>query len=125
MIVVLTRILGWLWIVGGSLFFIKPGLLKRKLQKKSIRRVKKYLCLVAIFAGFILMKVSREIRGALSKITMILGVLGVIKGFIFIKNKTSERIIEWFSKQSLSFRLISLLYIGMGIVVLIGVKRQF
>ncbi len=100
---ILVKILGWLWIAAGFLFFIKPNMLARILQKRSIRRIKKYLFAFAIFAGILLIKTLWGIEGILPKVIMVMGLVAIIKGLFLIKGKVAERITGWFSKQPVSF----------------------
>ncbi len=120
----LAKILGWLFVGIGILFFIRPNTLREKLKKKSIKRIKKYLCIIAISIGILLIKASWGIKGILAKAIIVLGILAIVKGFFFIKGKASEKVIVWFSKQSLLlFRFIALIYLGLGIIILLGFNK--
>ncbi len=67
----LIRILGYIWIIAGILFLIKPQILKNKLQRKSLRKMKKYFIFLALFLGIVLISVGIKFEGGLAKIIMI------------------------------------------------------
>lgn len=114
-----AKIFGWFWIIMGILFLIKPAMLRNKLQKKSFKILKKYLFAIAIILGLFLIGVGLKHQGILSKIIMVLGIIGVLKGFFFIKSKAAEKIVGWVIKQPLSFfRIAASCYILLGILIL-------
>lgn len=120
--VMLAKIIGWVWVIIGILFLIKPNFLKAKLQKKGIKKIKKLLFGIAIVFGIFLIAASGKIQGFVSIIIMILGIIAIIKGVILLKAKFAEELLDWVSRQPiLFFRIIALVYIAIGVVILLGV----
>ena len=54
----LATIAGWFCIAVGVLFVWKPGLIRRRLQKKGIRFIRRYAFVLAVFFGFLLISAS-------------------------------------------------------------------
>lgn len=117
----LVKIIGWFWILTGTLFLLKPAILKTKLQKKGAKKVKKILFGVAIVLGFSLITASLKMQGMLSKVIMIAGIVAIIKGTLFLKTKLIEKLLSWLSGQPLIiFRVIAAVYIALGTIILLG-----
>lgn len=115
----LIKFFGWFWIVAGILFLCKPLLLKNRLQKKSLKKIRKYLFLLAVLLGSLLIAVSRNFQGFSAKIVMFLGIVGIFKGFFLLKGKIADKMIQWFIAQPLIFfRMGACLYIIVGITIL-------
>lgn len=120
----LVKLIGWLWIAGGVLFLLKPDILKNRLKKKGLRKVKRILFSIATAGGIFLIIASGKMDGVLAKIMAILGIVAIIKGVFLLKSKLSEKLLDWAGKQSLVyFRILSLLYILIGVVILSGIKK--
>lgn len=120
----LTKFIGWFWIVLGAFFLLKPGILKTKLQKKGARKVKKILFAVAIILGISLIAASWKMQGLLSKAIMIAGIVAIIKGVLFLKSKFTEKLLDWLSRQPvIIFRVIAFIYIVIGAVILLNYRK--
>ena len=116
----IATIVGWFWTITGIIFLIKPGFLKRRLQKKSLKRLRRLLFSIALFLGFILIVAAWKQPGILSKVLMILGIISIAKGFFLLKAKVADKILEWFAKQSLVFyRLCACCHILIGATILL------
>ena len=119
----LAKLIGWLWIVGGVLFLLKPDILKNRLKKKGLKKVKRILFSIAITGGIFLIIASGKMDGALSKIMAILGIVVIIKGVFLLKSKLSEKLLGWAGEQPLIyFRIASLVYILIGVIILSGIR---
>ena len=115
----LIKLLGWFWIITGTLFFLKPEMLRKKLQRKTLKKLKKYLFFIIIILSLFLMGAAWKSEGILSKIVMVLGIIGIVKALFLLRAKAAENILEWFIKQpSIFFRLAASLQIIIGIIVL-------
>lgn len=105
--------------MAGILFLLRPEMLKKSLKRESLKKVKKILFLIVLVVSFLLIGVAWNSKGPLSKIVMVLGIIGVFKGFFLLKAKAADKIIEWFTNQPLIFfRLGASLYILIGIMIL-------
>jgi hypothetical protein len=117
----LINLLGWFWFILGVISLIRPQILKNILQKKSIKKIKKVLIAIGIFLGLWLISAGFNIQGFLSKFLMILGIIVLVKALLFLKLKTADRIIEWFSRKPLSFyRLAACIYMLIGIIIILN-----
>ena len=115
----LIKLLGWFWIITGILFFLRPEMLRKRLQKKTLKKLKKYLFLIVIALSLFLIAAAWKSEGLLSKIVMVLGIIGILKGFFLLKAKAAEKILEWFIKQPLIFfRFCAALQVIIGIIIL-------
>ena len=85
-------ILGWFWIITGALFLLRPDMLRRRLQKKSTKIVKRYLFVIILFFASMLVAAGLKAHGVPAKIIMILGVIGVFKGLFLLRAKASDKI---------------------------------
>ena len=115
----LANIIGWIFIILGVLFLIKPELLRKKLQKKGVKKLKKNLFFMAIVMSLMLITTSFKMSGVWAKIIAILGIIGVFKAIFLLKAKAAEKMIEWSAKQPVNvFRVGGLAYIFIGIIIL-------
>ena len=99
----LLKILGWIWLVCGVFFLIKPQWLQDTLKKKSIKKTRKYFAGLALFFGILLIRATWGIDHVLARIVMVLGVIGIFKSYFLMKAKTAEQLINWFTAQSTNF----------------------
>lgn len=115
----LIKILGYFWVVIGVLFLIWPQLFRGRLQKKGLRRLRKYFFLIAIILGATLISATWNLKGFLPKLIMFIGIIAIIKGIFLLKSKLAEKWIGWFSEKPLIyFRLGACCYILLGLLIL-------
>lgn len=115
-----TKIFGSIWIVAGIFFVLKPQMLKRSIQRKSLKRIRKYFIMAAILLGAMLISLGRRFHGPLAGVVVILGIISVVKGFFFVKAKSADKIVGWFAERPLVyFRIGGCFYILTGIAVLL------
>ena len=115
----LVSILGWFWVVTGVIFLIWPNFLKKRLQKKSYKIIRRYLFIFGIFLSVMLISVSLKTTGAISRIILVIGLIALIKAVFLVKAKAAEKLVEFFLKQSLiAFRLWALVQIAIGVLIL-------
>ncbi len=114
-----AKILGWVWVIMGVIFLIKPQLLKNRLQKKGIKKIRKYLFCVALALSSMILSIAWNSEGILAKIVFIFGLIGIFKSMFFLKEKTSENLVQWLSIQPIKFFSIgAALQICFGIMLL-------
>ncbi|MFC1804430.1 hypothetical protein ACFLZ3_01205 [Candidatus Omnitrophota bacterium] len=115
----LAKILGWFLIITGVFFLLKPEALRRRLQKKSYKKLRKYLFAITIVLAVLLITVAWKFEGILSQIVIIIGIIGIIKGFFFLKAKAAEKLLAWYLNRPVNFfRLSALFQIAIGVLVL-------
>ena len=123
----LLKILGWFWIVSGVLFVLKPSLLRSRLQRKSYRTFRKYFFLLAVSLGIVFAKVAWTLDDfRLRTALIVVGIIAIARGFFFLKAKAAEKVISWFTRQSLAvFRIGALVQILIGSGILWLVHKEF
>ncbi len=120
----LTKILGWSFIILGIFFFLRPAFFKKIVERKSIKKTRKLLFILATSVGTLFIYASWRMKGFLPKFIMGLGVVSIIKGFFFLRGKISGKLLDWFSRKPLIyFKFLSLIYIVMGLLILVGLKK--
>ncbi len=67
-------------IAFGAVSFAKPDILRKKLRKKGIRTLRRYLFAAAFFIGALLISAGWGHEGALPKILTGIGVVLILKG---------------------------------------------
>lgn len=114
----IAKIIGLIWVVWGILILIKPEILRKKLQTKGIKKLKKNLFLLTLFLSITLIVASFKASG-LSKILLVLGIVGIFKAFIFLKSKASDKLIAFSANLSLSvYRAGGAFYIILGLSII-------
>jgi hypothetical protein len=99
----ILKILGWLWLITGIISLIKPEWLRKRMQKKTIRKLKWVFIGIAWVIGAALIKTAGNFSGIIYWVITIVGIIAIIKGFLFISGKTSDKLMDWFSAQPVSF----------------------
>lgn len=115
----LAALLGWLFIIMGIIFMLRPQILRDKLCKKSYKIMRKYLLGLSVFLGILMIGAAWRYEGILPKIIMVVGIIAILKGFLLLKSKLADKMVEWLAKQPLIiFRIGASMHIAIGIVLL-------
>ncbi|NQT28238.1 MAG: hypothetical protein HQ570_01415 [Candidatus Omnitrophica bacterium] len=115
----IAKIIGLIWVVWGILIFVKPEILRKKLQTKGSKKLKKNLFLLTLFLSITLIIASFKADGLLPKILLVLGIIGIFKAFIFLKSKASDKLIAFSSNLSLSvYRVGGVFYVILGLYMM-------
>jgi len=115
---VIVKIIGFIWVIWGILVLIKPEILRKKLQTKGSKKLKKNLFLLTLFLSITLIIASLKASGLLPKILLVLGIIGIFKAFIFLKSKASDRLIAFSASLPLTvYRAGGALYIVIGLSI--------
>ena len=115
----ISTILGWFFLAVGVIFFLKPNMLKKSLQKKVWKKLKKILFVIACVVGIALIRVGLVFGGILPKVIMIIGIITLFKGIYFLRAKSAEKMISWVAQKSDNlFRVFSFAYIIFGLILL-------
>jgi len=113
------RIIGMIWVILGILILIKPEILRKKLQTKGNKKLKKNLFLLTLFLSLTLIIAALKADGILVKVLLVFGVLGIFKAFIFLKSKASDKLIAFSANLSLSvYRVGGAFYIILGLIMM-------
>ncbi len=115
----LAKILGFIWIIVGTIWTAKPAMLKNRLQRKMGRRMRRIVFAFLLVFSFVLIGSAIKAPGILAKIVGIIGMLLAIKVMIMITSKASDKIFEWLSERSLVyFRVWGLFVLATGIMLM-------
>ncbi len=113
----LHKLLGFFLIIFGGIWSLKPALLQRFIQKKSLKKIRRILFGLLLFFGAYCVSIAISIQGIFAKLAVFfIGIVAIFKGFSFLKAKASEKIVEKLSAVPLSrFRIFAFLLFCLGI----------
>ena len=120
----------WFDIIGGGLIALgavslaKPDILRKKLQKKGIRTLRRCLFAVAFALGALLMSAGWGHEGALPKVMTGIGFVLILKGAYLAKAKSADVIADRLAQlPPLYIRLFALAQIVAGCLMIFGLKE--
>lgn len=108
-----SRVLGIIWIILGILWLIKPEMLRKRLIRKTSRKIRWAIYGFVLMFIFSLLGIIFRAEGLLLKLIGIIGIFVVIRMTAFVSGRADQKLGDWGSKQSLLFFRI------WGIVILI------
>jgi hypothetical protein len=115
-----STIIGCLFIISGMAFAVNPERLRRRIEKKSRRTIRRYLVAGASSAGLLLISVGWQLEGALAKSCTMAGVLLLLKGVFLFKAKSSDMMAAHLMKLSaLYLRLFAVGQLILGIMLVV------
>ena len=120
----IAKIIGWVLVLLGVFFFIKPGFFREKLKKKIYKRARYYLFGIGLALSWYFIGIGIKFHGIIAKLIMVLGIIGTFKAVFFLKGKAYEKLVEFMSsKPDWVFRAIAVGYIGTGLLMIYGLKH--
>lgn len=115
----LIKILGWLWLIMGLVFLLKPEMMRNRFKKMGLKRLKKIAMWLSLFLGLLIVKATWGIPGLLAKIVMILGIVAIIKSIYLFKAKAADKMIQVILDKPVEFfRACAIGYIIVGAIIL-------
>lgn len=119
----LSYIVGSLFIILGILFMFFPEYFRKRLRKKAIRKIRRYLFAGAIAVGALLISTGWKYEGIFPKILVIVGIIAIIKGMFFLKSKAADKVTEWILKQPvIFFKICAGCQIIFGLLIIFGLE---
>ena len=119
----LSYIVGSFFIMLGILFLLYPESLRKRLRKKALRKIRKYLFAGAITLGILLVSTGWQYKGFFPKILALVGIIVVSKGVFFLKSKSADKVTEWILKQPvIFFKIFAACQIILGILIIFELK---
>lgn len=116
-------IIGWMWVITGVLFLVKPVWLQKTLQKKVMKKLRWAFIAIVFTVGGGLIASAWGMKGLAPKIVVIIGIIAIVKGFLLFNEKATEKVVDWFTGQSLMFyRIWSSCQIIAGLVAIFIIK---
>lgn len=120
----LTTIIGWIWTVAGVLFVWRPDWMKSWHTKRGVNHVRNMLFFTGLAIAFSLFGVARELGGAMGTVLIVLGVVAILKAFLFLRRTFTAWVIALMSPWPLwVFRGLAVLYVAIGVALLIQAGR--
>ena len=113
------KIIGWLWIILGIWWIMRPQGIKRRFTKMVKRSRRKVLFIAIILFGGFFFAAAKHAQGFIASILLILGVLAVLKAVFFMTSKASDKILDWWLERPLW-----LWRVWAGCLVLLGILLQ-
>ena len=112
----IVKILGIFFIVLGTLFLFFPEKLRKRLTRKGVKSLKRWLFFFTWIIGCAFIGVAWGIEGILGTILMVLGIIALIKGVLLLKSTVAEKMIVCIEKISINaLRGIAVVYISFGV----------
>jgi len=104
----------------------KPEKARKSLAGQGFGLVKGYIFILAIFLGALLINAANKLNGLLALVILILGIVFLIKSYLFLKKKISNKIQEWMKKVPILYlRCYAVIQIIIGMAMLAFRKRIY
>ena len=115
---------GSLFIMLGILFLLYPESLRKRLRKKAIRKIRRYLFAGAITLGILLVSTGWKYEGFLPKILVLIGIVAILKGVFFLKSSAADKVTEWILRQPvIFFKVFAACQIAFGVLIVLRLKN--
>ena len=119
-----AKIIGALLVLSGGIFLISPERFRRRLKKKTVRTIRRYLFAAASCLGILLISAGWQHEGALPKILVVVGIIVLLKGMYLLKAKSADIIVAWLLKvPTVYLRVFALCQVLAGVLILSGLKQ--
>ena len=119
-----SYIVGSLFIMLGILFLLYPESLRKRLRKKALRKIRRYLFAGAITMGILLISTGWKYEGIFPKILVLVGVIAIIKGVFFLKSRAADKVTEWILKQPvILFKIFAVCQMIFGFLIIFVLKN--
>jgi len=117
-------ILGWFLLISGIWMFLQPERAKRSLAGRGFGFAKGCLLILALFLGMLLLSISSRMSGIVSLAILIAGVLLLVRAYILLRRKTSQKISAWVEKMPVKFlKIYAIIQAVIGTAMLLLHKR--
>lgn len=115
----MAKILGAIWIILGFIWLLKPEMLRNRLKRKMTRKLKWTIYGFLIAFGILMIGSVIRAEGLLPKIIGFVGLLLIIKAVLLILSKATDKLWEWWARQSLLFfRIQAAVIIAIGMMLI-------
>lgn len=92
--------LGWVYIILAIWWFFRP---KRicKVFEKALRRKMRWIFVALTFVlGGVILGAGREIGGWVGALLIAIGIIGLLKGLLFLSGKATDTVFDWWARQA-------------------------
>jgi uncharacterized protein YjeT (DUF2065 family) len=116
-------ILGWILIISGVIFLLRPEKARNKLLAKGFGIIKGLLALAAVYLIMLSISLAGK-AGGVFIILSLLGALAIIAVFFKVKKKTYLQLQEQFKKIPVRFlRIYAFIQIIVGVLIVVLKRR--
>jgi uncharacterized protein YjeT (DUF2065 family) len=116
-------ILGWILIISGVIFLLRPEKARNKLLAKGFGIIKGLLALAALYLIMLSISLAGK-AGGVFIILSLLGALAIIAVFFKVKKKTYLQLQEQFKKIPVRFlRIYAFVQIIVGVLIVVLKRR--
>lgn len=92
-------VISWGWIILGIWWFLRPGGIRRRFEKRYRRGARWLLLTTLVVCAGIMFVVSGQLGGLWGTLLAVFGLIAILKALLFVRGKVSETILEWWSRQ--------------------------
>jgi hypothetical protein len=111
-------LIGLLWIFFGLLFLWRPGVFRAWLRWRSLRKIRWTLFWFTLGCAISLLLATWPLSGFLPKLLLLVGIVGIVKAYFFLKCEASEWLIERFADlPEEAYRWYALAWIAIGLIL--------
>lgn len=119
-----SDIAGGLFVLSGLMLVLNPERLRRKLQRKSMRVLRRYFIAAVSFTGVLLVSAGWQNEAIYAKGFTIVGVLVLLKAAHLLRTKSSEILAQRLQTiPALYLRLFALAEILLGVLIVMSGAR--
>jgi predicted membrane channel-forming protein YqfA (hemolysin III family) len=116
-------IFGWILIVSGIIFLVKPEKARKKLLRRGFKIIRGLLVLIAIYLIIAALGLTGKTSGILN-ILSFAGVVVVIIGFFKLKKNTYLRLQEQFNRIPVNLlRVYAIIQVIIGVLMVVLKRR--
>jgi uncharacterized protein YjeT (DUF2065 family) len=114
----IMKLFGIMWAAAGVYILVRPGSLLLRIRKRGLRQLRRYLMAATLFLSGTLIAFGLSRDGLLSRIILVVGVIGIFKAFALLHTRVAERLTAWSARLPDSvLRLAGVCYIAVGAVL--------
>jgi len=119
-----TNIIGGFLVVFGAAFLARPEYLRRKLLKKGVRSLKRYIFAATLALGALLVSAGWGHEGLLPKVLTAAGVLVMLRGIFLAKAKSVNLLAAQLARiPAIYLRLFAAVQVAIGGLLIFVLKQ--
>jgi len=117
-------IIGWFLVFTGVWMLVSAQKARKRLAGQSFGYVKWYLRIMGLFLLMLLGSLSTKISGIFSLLVLIVGIMALVKGYLFLEKIASLKIKTWVENVPIHYlRVCALIQIVIGALMLLLHRR--
>jgi hypothetical protein len=118
-----ARIIGAVLILSGAACMASPERLRRRLQRKTQRAIRRYAFVAAGCLGLLLASAGWQHEGMLARALVVAGVIVLAKGFFLLRAKSADVIMAWLiALPAVYYRMFAVGQMLLGLSIILRLK---